>query len=372
MFPVGISISLTGKYREQGENALNGLRLWEDYVNSTGGLALGNTAGREAITLRYLDDESKVEQCPKNIERLIRDGIQLLFGPYSSGLTGAAAAAAAAEGKILWNHGGACESAYSAHASSVISVLSPARTYLWNLPDLIAHRKLPVNKLVVLVASQRKFPSEVASGLADSCRRHGLEICQVEISRRKFEPIQLIQTALDQDPGCLVTIGQYDEEIKVFEHRAVFHKIDLAVCVAAGVSAFYRDLSRMAEGIVGPSQWEPGSCLRPDLGPDDGWFCQQYYRHFRKTPDYTAGQAFACGLIMQKCLGAASDPAARALRAAALRLDCQTFYGRFHLDPSGAQSGHQPLLVQWESGRKHVVWPPDREKSPGGNQQRNF
>jgi len=362
VFPVGISISLTGTYREQGENALNGLRLWEQYVNSGGGLALPNTAAREPITLRYLDDESKAQQCRKNIERLVRDGIELLFGPYSSALTGAAAPAANVSGKILWNHGGACESAYREHASSVVSVLSPARTYLQNLPDLIVHHRLPIKKLAVLVASQRRFPAEVASGLADSCRPQGLEICQAEMSGRVFEPVRLIQAVLEQGAECLVTIGDFHEEIKVFEHRAGFHQISLAVCVAAGVSAFYGELNGMAEGVVGPSQWEPGSRLRRDLGPDDAWFCDEYYRQFRKTPDYTAAQAFACGLILQNCVAAASDLSAQALRAVALRQDCSTFYGRFRLDSDGSQSGHKMLLAQWEAGRKQVVWPPYEQR----------
>ncbi|MFB3904116.1 MAG: ABC transporter substrate-binding protein [Acidobacteriota bacterium] len=365
MIPVGISISLTGKYREQGQDALNGLRLWEQHVNSRGGLVLPNTSRRETISLRYVDDRSKVEQCRRNVEGLIRNGIDLLIGPYSSALTGAAAGAACGEGKILWNHGGACERTYRDYASSVISVVSPARTYLQDLPDYILHRELPVKKLAVMFAARRGFPAEVASGLADSCARHALEIAPVDISDRRIELLQLIRAALDQDPECLVAIGDYQEEISIFKYSTAFPQISLAVCIAAGVSAFYKELKEMAERVVGPSQWEPDTAPRPDLGPDETWFRHQYYGHFRKTPDYTAAQAFACGLILEKCVGDSADLSAPALRAVALRQDLSTFYGRFRLDSNGAQNGHKPLLVQWESGRKQVVWPPLRTTGRG-------
>ena len=61
---------------------------------------------------------------------LTEERVDLLFGPYGSGSTLAAAHLAAAHGKILWNHGGAFDVVIEAGSGSVVSVLSPASHYL--------------------------------------------------------------------------------------------------------------------------------------------------------------------------------------------------------------------------------------------------
>ena len=54
---------------------------------------------------------------------------------------------------------------------------------------------------------------------------------------------------------------------------------------------------------------------------------------------------------------AANGPDAPIL-AAARALDCTTLFGRFRLDPlTGAQIGHEVVTVQWQGGRRRVVWP---------------
>ena len=53
-----------------------------------------------------------------------------------------------------------------------------------------------------------------------------------------------------------------------------------------------------------------------------------------------------------------------ALRETAGDLDFSTFYGRFKIDPvTGRQIGRSVVIVQWQGGRKVVVWPPERSQS---------
>jgi branched-chain amino acid transport system substrate-binding protein len=97
----------------------------------------------------------------------------------------------------------------------------------------------------------------------------------------------------------------------------------------------------------------------PEAGPDAEWFTREFRRQFRKDPDYIAAQAFALGIIFERCFkmggGALEDSE---LWYAARNLDLRTLYGRFRLDPAkGRQIGHSILLVQWQAGRKQIVWP---------------
>ena len=80
--------------------------------------------------------------------------------------------------------------------------------------------------------------------------------------------------------------------------------------------------------------------------------------------DYPMAQAFAAGLVAQRCAQQAGGVDDDALRAAAAGLDFTTFYGRFRIDESGRQVGRSVALVQRQEGRKAVVWPAEQAEAP--------
>jgi branched-chain amino acid transport system substrate-binding protein len=83
---VGISVSLTGDFSNTGKAAQLGYQLWADQINGKGGLL-----GRQ-VALSFADDASSPTQVVTNYQNFItRDKVDLVFGPYSSLLTLAAA-----------------------------------------------------------------------------------------------------------------------------------------------------------------------------------------------------------------------------------------------------------------------------------------
>src|SRR5207302_5010668 len=81
---VGLSISLTGRFRLQGQQALQGIRLWQSYINAQSGIALRN-GKRRSVRLIWYDDRSQISCARENVLRLLReDQINVLLGPYSS------------------------------------------------------------------------------------------------------------------------------------------------------------------------------------------------------------------------------------------------------------------------------------------------
>ena len=94
----GISASLTGQFSTQGQQALAGLSAWVEYVNEQGGLAVGGE--KRAVALVSYDDGSMASTTRQTTEQLISgDRVDLLFGPYSAGLTTAAAEVAESHGR---------------------------------------------------------------------------------------------------------------------------------------------------------------------------------------------------------------------------------------------------------------------------------
>src|SRR5262249_5760571 len=89
---LGIAISLSGRYALVGRQALIGLEFYVRDVNAAGGVSLKSEGKQLPVVLLVEDDESDESKIRNLVEKLIRqDHIDLLIGPYGSGLTLAAA-----------------------------------------------------------------------------------------------------------------------------------------------------------------------------------------------------------------------------------------------------------------------------------------
>src|SRR5204862_485140 len=114
---VGTSLSLSGRFRRQGEQARDGLQLWVEYARDAG--------QRPAPRLIVLDDESRAGVAQAHAQRLLAEHqVDVLVGPYSSGLVRAVAPIADAAGKVLWNHGGTSDAILQAGVRRMVSVAS--------------------------------------------------------------------------------------------------------------------------------------------------------------------------------------------------------------------------------------------------------
>src|SRR2546428_581699 len=93
----GVSVSVSGPLRRQGQEACDGIRLWVDHVACAGGLTLGRNRSNRPLRLVALDDASSASRARENVTRLLtEERVDLLLGPYGSGSTLAVAPLAAA------------------------------------------------------------------------------------------------------------------------------------------------------------------------------------------------------------------------------------------------------------------------------------
>src|SRR3990172_9368555 len=134
----GVAISLSGRYSVQGMESFEGLNLWVKDANRSGGILVKKNGKRLPAKLIYYDDESSVENCKNLVERLIvKDKVDVLIGPYSSGHTLSAAPIADKYKKILWNHGGSSDEIFKKGFSYIVSIITPASRYLTGLIDTV-------------------------------------------------------------------------------------------------------------------------------------------------------------------------------------------------------------------------------------------
>ncbi len=367
----GISASITGQFATQGRQALAGLTAWAEYVNAQGGLSLDGQS--RSLTLVHYDDGSLAEGAQQNTERLIaQDGVDLLFGPYSAGLTTAAAEVAESHGKLMWNHGGAGDALYARGYQRIVSILTSADQYLVGAPLLARQCNPEASKLVILRIDTGAFARVVARGVESAAHELGFTTAldlRYRPSQTRFAEIARHVAELGAD--LVVGIGRIRHDIATARALANLtnrDRIGLAVVVATPIAEFANDLGQLADGFIGPSQWEPAtSVAQPDVGPNSGETLQilALAAAVAGLPvDYPMAQAFASGLVVGRCAQEAGSLGDDALRDAASKVDFTTFYGRFRIDEAGRQVGHSVALVQRQEGRKVVVWPPEQAQSP--------
>jgi len=135
---IGFPISITGKYSLQGNESLNGIKLWQSEVNSDSGIFVSRLNKKLPVELIYFDDESSEEKCKEITTKLInKENVDLFLGPYSSGLTLAIAPIAKRLNRIVWNYGGATDEITERGYTNFINAIAPCITVVEN-PLLVA------------------------------------------------------------------------------------------------------------------------------------------------------------------------------------------------------------------------------------------
>ena len=143
----------------------------------------------------------------------------------------------------------------------------------------------------------------------------------------------------------------------------------LSLIAAATLPAFYEALTTLAEGVMGPSHWEYGVTFSSEaakkegltwIGPSQDEFVSLFKKALGKDiiPDYHAAEAGAAVLALVLGIEAANDVDPDKVRAALGDLTFMSFYGSWKIDETGKQNGHSMVDVQWQDGKRVIVWPP--------------
>jgi branched-chain amino acid transport system substrate-binding protein len=360
---IGLSVSLSGKFYLQGQQTLQGARLWQSYINAQGGIVVQNGEKR-SVRLIWYDDRSQTSCVRKNVFRLLKDDrIDVLLGPYSSSLTMAVVEIAEEYKKVLWNHGGSSDEIFRHGRRYLVGIASPASDYLRGLPQWLAEECPSLSRICVLYSGRGTFGWQVARGVLESAlavARHSVHLVPVNVPWENHDTILGVLTGIA--PEVVVLVGSFPDELSIMRTRHHWPSTVRAMAtVAAGLGDFSAELGQIADGVLGPSQWEPGMTLPNIAGPTSDWFLDSFERQFGQTPDYIAAGSFATGLVLTECIRQAASLDDEKLRSTASDLDCNTFYGRFRIDSgTGIQTGHRMLLIRWHGSYKVVL--PSRSK----------
>ncbi len=369
---IGEPATLSGKYAKAGEQAAGGIQGIVDWVNNTyGGVKLNG----KKIPLEYIkyDCESKKEAVTSLLERLITvDKVHFTFAPYTSGLTLAGAPVAEKYKKVYMDHGGASNKIFRQGFQYIVQTIGPASNYHRGTLNMI-HKRDPSAKRIALVYEDDEFARDVMAGAEEHATKIGFDIVFKRTYTKGVTDLTPLLSALKAANPDIIIGGGHFEDGQLFNRQLADMDINpkaFSLIASATLPAFYEALTTNAEGVMGPSHWEYGVTFSEEgakkygrtwIGPSQDEFVALFKKALGKDilPDYHAAEAGAAVLALVLAIEKAQSLDSLPVRKALGDLTFMSFYGGWDVDDTGLQIGHDMVDIQWQDGKRVIVWPED-------------
>ena len=358
---IGTSLPLGGDLSQDGAATQNGYMLWQNYINSHGGLL-----GRQ-VQFDILNNNSKVEQTGTDYTTLIgTHHDDLVVGPFADDYTVAAARAAARYHYAMVNGSGVAPEVFTSGLQNLFSVSLPAASTLSSLVLYI--KSLPVAmrpKTAAYATEDDPYLHPIVKQAKDGLEAGG--ITSVTGSQEIVYPPETtdwtpIADKIVATHAQVVVLGTATNDavafVKRFKQEHYNPQILVEVSGPDQGSQFSDPIggTKVAEGIFVPNGgWYPGI---KTFGETD--FEQTYIKKFGGTPDgisQDAVQAWSVMQVMQQAIEK-NKSIDNAKLMTELRTDTfQTLQGAVKFAPDGSNQVAVPFLFQWQGGTTIPVYP---------------
>jgi branched-chain amino acid transport system substrate-binding protein len=363
---VGSALSLTGQLAGEGRLTEEGYQYCEDVINAHGGVQDGGSR-HLTLSISYQDDQSSPTASAQIVQQLNDEGIKLVLGPYGSSATAAVAAVAQSNGQVVVDSGGADNGIFSHGYTQLVGVESPASNYAASIIDAIAEDAHPAPKTVAVVSADDNFSQEVARFAVEEARSHGLGVLPPITFPAGSTDLSSVVTRLRAEhPDLVIESGHFVEGAALVRQAAQLglRPDGIGETVAPTDPEFVRSLGRLADGVIGSTQWVPDQPGRDKYFGTATDYAQGFRAKFGFTPDYHAAEASAACLALVLAIehAGATDPAP--VTAALRRLDVGSFFGRIRFAADGQDTSRPMAVIQIQHGRPVTIWPRNLVQAP--------
>jgi branched-chain amino acid transport system substrate-binding protein len=355
---IGASFSQTGSLAPFGQNVQRGVQLCVKHANAKGGVL------DRRIELLVEDDQSEGATAVAIYERLItRDKVDTILGPYSSPLTEPVADVSERH-QMPMVANAAATSIYKKGRKFVFGVTSPAERFLEGLIDMAAQRGL---KTVAVIHEDTLLQKTIAEGTLALAKKRGLQVVLAEsYPKGKNDFGGILGRVKTANPDVLAA-ATYDA-VAITRHLKALgiNPKMFGATVGVALPQFNETLGRAAEFVYGASTWEPELVTLRAGGlipiarqyPGAREFVDSHRKEFpgAEISYHTANGYGQCQVLVEAIRRAGSLDSEK-VRAAILKMDLNTVYGAFKVDPDGFQIAHKGVIFQWQDGKKVIVWP---------------
>jgi branched-chain amino acid transport system substrate-binding protein len=359
---IGASLSQTGDFSADGQAFQRGYQLWAHDVNAHGGLL-----GRQ-VKLVFLDDKSDPTQGSTNVQELISsDHVNMLFGPFSSLITGPTASVAARYGYAMIEGAGGAPAVFDTPSNKarhnvfdvsypIVSQLDPLTSWIASLPA----SQRPTTAAYPVVNNPFTIPPEQRA-------RKQLEAAGVKTTYFKVLPAEIpdFKSAADQVAAThaqAVLLGSVDVPtvaafMQAFEQQHYNPKIMIATAGPDQGAAFLSAVGKAnATGLMTANGWYGGY-----QNPQSHAMVAEYIAKYGGTAsdvNSDVAEAYGVGQVAAQAITATGGTdQAKIIAYLHSGVTLSSVQGPVKFNALGANTKPVLFVFQWQNGKYNQVLP---------------
>jgi branched-chain amino acid transport system substrate-binding protein len=347
---IGATVSRQGKFQEPSRMIQTAYEFWVDNINQKGGLL-----GRQVRLVLY-DDKSQPHLARALYQELIeQDRVDLVFSPYSTPLTLAASDISEQHEMVMLACAAAAREPWQRGFRYLFGLYAPADRQFIGLLDMMA--KANHKTLSLLYDATSAFNHDVVQGVKEWARTFKIDIVLEQgYQDGKKELPDLVTKVISKHAAGLILSAYTPDCYALLDllEKKQYRPPVLAMPIAPVHPDFHKNAGKMADLVFSTSQWEPDDRIP---FPGTRRFVEDFTRFAGHMPSFHAVSAFSACQLYEQAVVQTESLDNKKLRDHIAALDTVTLIGRFKVDSTGKQVGHNSFIIQWQNGEKQIVWP---------------
>jgi len=353
---VGAPLPLTGRLADFGLMMKNSMDMATDVINDAGGI------GGRPLRVAYADDQSNPDRAQAVITELV-DGERaiMLVGGYQSNATYAMAGYANARDVPFLVSTAATDRITQQRWRNLYRLNPPVSEYTTSLEDFLLKELHP--KTTAIVYEDSMFGTDGAANMMSFLQDNGIEVRDlIPYSADRAGPayFRSLLAPLTHEPPDVIHMISYLADGVTLVKTIRNLKIPSQLTGGAGGFTHPRFLQKAgaaAEGLLIATLW---SAALPY--PGARVYHERYQSAYGTAPDYHGAEAYSALLVAADALGRAMSLKPEDIRAALDDTFMMTPFGPvkfYSYEAFERQNSIRPQVLQVQSARFEVVWPPD-------------
>jgi branched-chain amino acid transport system substrate-binding protein len=350
---IGASLPLTGDSSQPGVASQRGYTIWQDMVNSSGGLL------RRPVELKIVDDASDQNRVVSDYTRLIsQDKVDLLLGSFSSLLNIPASAVAEKNRKVyvcpscgspkMFDRG--LRNVFFAQPATAVHQADLFAQYVASLPA--AQRP----RTAAYPAQDNPFAQPVVDSVRKLLEAIGIRTVYSKVYPKDATDFDAIANAVKASNADLVAQGAVFEDgvglVRSFIKAGYNPKIFFQTSAPSNGDQYANGIGRAnTEGVFYAVSWTPDASYALNQR-----FVQAYKSKYGGVPPEDAADAFAAAQVVQAGVEAIGSLDQAKLSEWLHSNTVQTILGPLSWDQTGAPQ-QAFILAQWQGGASRIVLP---------------
>jgi len=346
---IGATISETGPLTVDAGYQVKGMRLAIDEANKQGGWL-----GRK-LELKLYDDKSDPGTAVRLYTRLITDDrVNLVVGPYSSGITQAVAPLINKYRFATIEPGASLPDIYVAGNKWNFQGTASSLQYLDELMPIAQQHNA---KTVAVLGLKSAYSLACYKARLEQAQKLGMRVVyQTTYSLPQPDFAAIALAIKNAHPDVVIGCTYYPDAVGLTQalHDQGFAPQFLAETIGPVEAAFGKAVGQLANGIISNTSWWYNYKT-----PGNATFIGDYKAMFHEDPDYHAATGYSALTVLGAAVTGTRSLDQEKLREWLLHNQVPTLIGVFKVNADGLSTEFTQHMVQIQNGAIKLITPPD-------------